>query len=135
MTIPLQKMREAVFLCLFSFINGEPSEKETLKLLMEQLKIASTHAKAAYARALTIEKEFPKLDALIAPYSTDYEFERIQTVEKTALRIGVFELLEKEVPPKVAIAESLRLTKKFCTPSAVTFVNAILDKLYAASGK
>ena len=34
------------------------------------------------------------------------------------------------MPPKVAIAEAIRLSRKFATPESATFVNAILDALY-----
>lgn len=136
MSLPLQKFREIVFLALFSSLTGDPEENETVKLYMEQLKTSKANVMKGYNKALAIQKKLPEIDALLAQNTEAYEFERIQTVEKTALRIGAYELLfEEEIPPKVAISEALRLTKKFSTPSAVLFVNAILDKVYAARGK
>jgi len=34
------------------------------------------------------------------------------------------------LPPKVAIAEAIRLTRKFSSPESASFVNAILDAAY-----
>ena len=48
--------------------------------------------------------------------------------------MGVFELLfDPLIPPKVAIAEAIRLSRKFNTPESASFVNALLDHLYQES--
>lgn len=135
MSISPQKFREIVFLALFSHLSGRPDAKGSLDLYMELLKTSPTNTRNGCLRAEKILEKLPEIDEWIEKFATSFEFERIQTVEKTALRIGAFELLEKEIPPMVAIAEALRLTKKFSTPSAVAFVHAILDKLHAAIGK
>src|SRR5690606_29501809 len=58
-------------------------------------------------------------------------FERIPRVERNILRLAVFELLhDPSVPPTVAIAEAIRLTRKFATPEAATFINAVLDAIF-----
>jgi N utilization substance protein B len=136
MSLPLQKFREIVFLTLFSHLTGDPVESETVKLYMEQLKTSKAHVMEGIEKAKAIQKMLPEIDALLSQHTEAFEFERIQTVEKTALRFATYELLfDKDIPPKVAISEALRLTKKFSTSSAVAFVNAILDKVYAITRK
>lgn len=136
MSLPLQKFREIVFLTLFSHLTGDPVESETVKLYMEQLKTSKANIMDGYKKAMAIQEKYPEIDELLTKHTEAFEFERIQTVEKTALRFGAYELLfDKEVPPKVAISEALRLTKKFSTSSAVAFVNAILDRVYAVTRK
>ncbi|HSX14156.1 MAG TPA: transcription antitermination factor NusB, partial [Chlamydiales bacterium] len=73
-----------------------------------------------------IRERLSEIDEKISLYSTDYAFERISLVEKTILRLGIFEL--ERLPPPIAIAEAIRLTRKFGTPESAQFVNAILDK-------
>jgi N utilization substance protein B len=47
------------------------------------------------------------------------------------LRLGIFEIFfDSEIPAKVAIAEAIRLCRKFGTPESSQFVNAILDGVY-----
>lgn len=136
MSLPIQKFREIVFLTLFSHLTGDPVESETVKLYMEQLKTSKANIMEGYKKALSIQEKYPEIDALLSQHTEAFEFERIQTVEKTALRFGAYELLfDKDIPPKVAISEALRLTKKFSTSSAVAFVNAILDRVYAVTRK
>ena len=70
----------------------------------------------------------------LAPCSLNYDFDRIQTVTKNILRLAVFELFfDPSIPPKVAIAEAIRLSRKFSTPESAAFVNALLDHLYRQS--
>lgn len=67
---------------------------------------------------------------MITEHSTSYEFERIPRIERNVLRLGVYEIMyDSDIPPKVAIAEAIRLTRKFATPESATFVNAILDSI------
>ena len=77
-----------------------------------------------------------EIDALITKHSQGYGLERIPRVERNIVRLGIYELLfVPEVPQKVAIAESMRLARKFSTKEAATFVNAIMDSVYQSLEK
>lgn len=131
MSLPQQKFREIVFQMLYSIDMGQASEEAMLPLLMAELAVTKQSVRKGQERVRLIIQKQAEIDAWIAKYSLSYTFERIQSVERNILRLGVFELLyDKEIPPKVAIAEALRLARKFGTPEAATFVNAILDSIY-----
>lgn len=130
MTIPKTKLREILFLLLFAKMQGMKDEPATIALVMEQLKVAKSHVNHSLEKAKRIEDKYATIDQELQKVLIDYDLERIQTVEKTALRLGVYELLYEKLPPKVAIAEAIRLTKKFSTLAATSFVNALLDALY-----
>lgn len=134
MPLPAQKFREVVFQVLYSFDIARASDEEMQTLLMKELAITKKTVKEAQARAHQVLKEQSKIDEMIAKTSHSYEFERIQTVERNILRLGVFEIFfDPSIPPKVAIAEAMRLARKFSTPEAASFINAILDTLYQSS--
>lgn len=90
--------------------------------------------KVLYRAAVKIEAIFHRIDGidpLISKFSKDYDFNRISRVERNILRLGLFELkFEGEIPPKVAIAEAVRLGRKFGTPEGGSFVNAVLDAIF-----
>ena len=131
MAIPNQKLREILFLLLFAEMQGMKDADATIELVMEQLKVSKSNVLKSIEKAKMIKAKADDIDELLQKVVVSYDLERIRTVEKTALMIGVYELiLHKEIPPKVAIAEALRLTKKFGTPAATSFVNALLDSLY-----
>ena len=99
--------------------------------MMHELKTTRKAMADAQARVCEVVAKLPEIDVLIGAGSTEYAFERISRVERTILRLGLFEMLfDPSVPPKVAIAEAIRLCRKFGTPESSQFVNAILDGVY-----
>jgi len=83
----------------------------------------------AYVEQILLK--LPELDKHIKEACSNYDLERIQSVEVNVLRLSLYEILyEKDVPEKVAIAEGIRLAKKFSVKDAIPFVNAILDQVY-----
>jgi N utilization substance protein B len=134
MPLPPQKFREAVFQILYSQ-DFESDEGEMVPFMMQELKTTRRAMNEAYERACAVESRLLEIDPLIAGASTEYSFDRISRVEKTILRLGLFEILfDGEVPPKVAIAEAVRLCRKFGTPESSQFVNAILDGVFKKNG-
>jgi len=134
MALSPQKSREIVFQLLYSQDIGRPDEDSMTNLMMSELAVTKKNVKAAQEKVHQIQQNLQEIDPLIASVSTSYTFERIQTVTKNILRLGVYELFfEKQVPYKVVISEAIRLSRKFSSPESAGFVNALLDNLYQIS--
>jgi N utilization substance protein B len=128
------KIREIVFQLLYSFTIGTANEEEMIPLLMKELSVTRKAVATATQEVRAIQGHLDKIDTLLAKTSQAYAFERIQTVELTVLRLGIYELLHRpEIPPKVVLSEAVRLATKFGSPEAGTFVNAVLDAIYKDS--
>jgi transcription antitermination protein NusB len=54
---------------------------------------------------------------------------RLALVDRSILRLGVHELLDGRTPPKVVIAESLKLAREFSTAESPRFINGVLDSV------
>lgn len=131
MAIAPQKFREITFQILYSYDIGPDEGDEIVDLLVKELAVSKKTVLRAQELARAIRQVCGDIDARIARVSKSYEFDRIQSVERNILRLGVYELLvEASQPPKVVISEALRLCRKFTSPEAASFVNAILDVLY-----
>jgi transcription antitermination protein NusB len=73
-----------------------------------------------------------KLDTVLAEASEHWRVEQMAKVDRTILRIAVYELtIERQVPPKAAINESIELAKTFSGDEAGRFVNGILGRVAA----
>ncbi len=73
-----------------------------------------------------------ELDTLIGTASKNWRLERIAKVDRTILRLAVYELLYRDdIPPKVSINEAVDLGKKFGTEESGAFINGILDNIYS----
>ncbi|RLB30129.1 MAG: transcription antitermination factor NusB [Deltaproteobacteria bacterium] len=72
-----------------------------------------------------------ELDNLISKASQNWRLERIAIIDRSILRLAVFELLYRDdIPPKVSINEAVDVGKKFGTEESGAFINGILDKIY-----
>ena len=130
MALSPQKFREIVFQLLYShdFVLGE--EDDMIDFMMEQLSVTKKSMKEAQEKHQKISSHIPEIDEQIRRFSVSYNLERIGRVEKSILRLGVYELCYQEVvPPKVAISEAIRLTRKFSTSESGSFINAVLDSI------
>ena len=69
------------------------------------------------------------LDEQLTPY-LDRRVEELSQVEKAILRLGAFELKERQdVPYRVVINEGIELAKVFGAEDSFKYVNGVLDKL------
>lgn len=81
-----------------------------------------------------VVKQKDAIDDLIIKAAPEWPLDQVAVIDKTILRIGIFELLfEKDVPPKVAINESVELAKAFGGENSSKFVNGVLGTIYRAS--
>ena len=75
-------------------------------------------------------EHLPRIDQVIAEFSTNWSLERMSRVDLSLLRMASYELLYKmEVPPSVAINEAIEIGKTYGTKDTPAFVNGILDKI------
>lgn len=132
MALPRQKFRELVFQLLYSHDFSESDEKDMTPFMMHEFAVSKKTVRMAVERKEQVQLKQDEIDRLISKVSKAYDFERISRVERNILRLGVFELMhEDSIPPKVAITEAIRLTRKFGSPEGASFVNAILDAIYS----
>lgn len=78
------------------------------------------------------------LDDIIVRAAPDWPLEKIGTVDRNILRIGLSELLfgdRAQVPPKVAIDEAIELAKSFGGDTSGRFVNGVLGAIYKEMGE
>ena len=67
-----------------------------------------------------------EVDAAISANLQEWSLERLGAVERSVLRIAMWELVSGEVPAPVAIDEAVELAKRYATPEAAKLVNGVL---------
>lgn len=134
MALPPQKMREAVFQLLYSLEEGDCDPMAAIALLAKELAVGKQHLQLALTRVQAIQSHRTQIETAISEQTPEYALERIHSVELNILHVGAYEILfDSSVPPVVAIAEAMRLTRKFSTDTSASFVNAVLDAIYRHS--
>jgi N utilization substance protein B len=75
-----------------------------------------------------------KLDAILSEASEHWKLDQMAKVDRIILRIAVYEIaIDRRVPTKAAINESIELAKTFSGEEAGRFVNGILGRVAATA--
>ena len=78
-----------------------------------------------------VSKNKDELDGIINELAPEWPIDQVSLIDRTVLRIAVFELLNlKDIPPKVAINEAVELSKEFGGENSSKFVNGVLGTVY-----
>ena len=73
-----------------------------------------------------------RLDELIGRYALDWAIDRMPVVDRTLLRMAVWELLERpDIPTGAVISEAVELAKTYSTEESGRFVNGVLGSIAA----
>ena len=130
-----RELREHIFQLLFRVeFNGQDEMEEQVSLYVDDMKEEEivepkdeTYIEEKYKK---IVEKLPEIDELLEKYSKGWKLSRMNKVDLTILRLGVYEMkYDEEIPEKVAINEAVELAKKFGGDEAPAFVNGILAKL------
>jgi N utilization substance protein B len=73
-----------------------------------------------------------EIDGLIIGCSDHWSLDRMSRVDRNILRMAVYELLYcRDIPPKVTLNEAIDLGKDYGSENSGSFINGVLDALYA----
>lgn len=72
-----------------------------------------------------------EIDIIICKAAPEWPIDQIATIDKSILRLSVYELLfNSEIPPKVVINEAVELGKTFGSENSSKFINGVLGTLF-----
>jgi N utilization substance protein B len=93
----------------------------------------ATHDDAViYGRSLVegVQTHHAAIDELLARYADRWAIDRMPVIDRTLLRIALFELLwGEDIPVPVAINEAVELAKELSTEDSGRFINGLLGKI------
>jgi N utilization substance protein B len=70
------------------------------------------------------------IDELLGQYSHGWTLDRMPAVDRTALRIGAYELLyADDIPDAVAVSEAVGLVRDLSTDDSPAYVNGVLGSI------
>jgi N utilization substance protein B len=79
--------------------------------------------------------QWEALDRAYAASAEHWRVDRLAVVDRNILRLGVYELMEGAVPPKVVIDQALWLAHRFGGPQSPAFINGVLDAVARTLGR
>ena len=117
---------------------GRRQERRTALFLLYQWDLTGQPLASLYegevddlARSLAEEvaARADELDATIAEAAEEWTADRLGTLERNILRIGVHELERASVPVEIAIGEAVKLAKRYASDEAARLVNGVLARV------
>jgi N utilization substance protein B len=85
--------------------------------------------------AAGVTQRLPDVDLLLETHADDWTVARMAALDRTILRVGVYELLwSDEVPTSVAISEAVEAADELSSEDAKRFVNGILGRIARDEG-
>ena len=114
-----QSRRAALFLLYQWDLTGQP-----LSALYE-----GEPDEFALGLARSVSERAAELDVRITEAAEGWTADRLGTLERNILRVGIHELEEESVPPEVAINEAVVLAKRYASEDAGRLVNGILARV------
>ena len=121
--------REAVIQTLYAQEMGNDKATQQFEDILKDKKVKG--AKAEFARKLLtgILQNIDKIDTIIKEHLIDWDFDRLDKVDKQILRVGIYELLYTDTPYQIVIDEAVKIAKNFSEDKAKSFINGILDRV------
>jgi N utilization substance protein B len=101
---------------------------ESFGRLGEQPESARTFGRRLVEGTLS---HLPEIDALIEAHAENWRLSRMAAVDRSVLRLAVYEFLREQTPKRVVINEALEIAKKYSSAEAAQFVNGVLDAVRA----
>jgi N utilization substance protein B len=129
-----RKSREFALQMLFEWdmTRQEPARVE--KLFWKSARAAESTRKFANQLFEGAVAEASSTDRIVEKLAENWRLDRLAAVDRSILRLAIYELRFGTAPPRVVIDEALELAKKFSSAEAPSFLNAILDAAFKSLG-
>src|SRR4029079_13148545 len=123
---------------------GRRQARRTALFLLYQWDLTGQPLTALYERepdafaldlADAVSAHCEELDRRITESAEGWTADRLGTLERNILRIGIHELEEESVPPEVAMNEAVVLARRYAWENAGRLVNGILARVAREKGQ
>tara|TARA_B100000470_G_C19654196_1_gene330176 strand:- start:344 stop:748 length:405 start_codon:yes stop_codon:yes gene_type:complete len=121
------RSRDKVLQTLYEMEIGEKELKQVLQ------NHSSEKSNLLYKEILNgVIESKEKIDEMVFKHS-NRPVEKLDFIERNAIRIAIYELINKKVDPAVSINEAIRMSKKYGSSEGYKLVNAVLDSIVKES--
>lgn len=123
--------RELAFRLLYSTQIQKDMQEEQFELFCQSNEINEEKVKNYIKDILFgVKSNEEKINKLISSnLKKGWNIERISKIDITLLQIGIYEIIEKNIPYKIIINEVVELAKKYAEDSSPSFINGVLASI------
>ena len=124
--------RESVIGLLYAYDLGNEGIVKFVDEILEDKKIRNQQKEFALKIFNGTVENLEKIDEEIKLHLSQGTLEDLGSVEKSILRLAVYEILFEDLQKAIVINEAIELSKRLASDGAPKFVNGLLDKIVKA---
>jgi len=121
--------RESIIGLLYAYDLGNDEIAKYSDILLEDKKIRNKQKDFAMNIFNGTMENLEKIDQEIASHLDERGLEGIGSIEKSILRLAVYEILFSTLDKPIIINEAIELSKRLGADNAPKFINGVLDKV------
>ena len=76
-----------------------------------------------------VQTEKNEIDSLIQNYAPSFPLKQVAIIDKSILRICIYEIKFNELIPSIAMDEAIEIAKVFGSDKSAAFINGVIDSL------
>ena len=129
--------REIAFKAIFAYINNSEDFyiANTIEIARKDKELDVESHQFVYSVIKNLMDNFEDLKQKIETHSGEFIYSRIYKVDLALLYLALTEICYVETPVKVAINETINLSKLFSTPDSPKYINGVLANIVKELGK
>ncbi len=121
--------REAVIGLLYAYDLGNDGIVNFVDEILEDKKIRNKQKNFALDLFNGVVNNIKEIDTELISHLKQGGIQNIGSVEKSILRLAIYEIKYQKLDKAIVINEAIELSKKLASDSAPKFVNGLLDKV------
>ena len=125
-----RKSREFALQMLFEWDMTRQDPARVEKLFWKSARASDSTRRFAEELFEGAVTESGSIDELVQKLAENWRLERLAAIDRSILRLAIYEIRLGTTPAKVIIDEALELAKKFSSAEAPAFLNGILDAAF-----
>ncbi len=125
-----REIRDLVFKAVYQMEFQELTPSESVHRVCQMEGVSSDFEDEIRKLVEGIFSNLEEIDKLISKRLIGWSLERLSSISRSILRLGVYELLHvPNIPIEVTINEAVELSKNYGTQKDRKFVNGVLDRI------
>lgn len=121
--------RESVIGLLYAYTLGNEGIVKFVDEILEDKKIRNKQKEFALGLFNGVIENIDAIDEQIKSHLTQGGIDDIGSVEKSILRLAIYEIIYSGLDKAIIINEAIELSKKLASDGAPKFMNGLLDKI------
>lgn len=121
--------RESVIGLLYAYTLGNEGIVKFVDEILEDKKIRNKQKEFALGLFNGVIENLPAIDEHIKSHLKQGSIDDIGSVEKSILRLAIFEIIYTSLDKPIIINEAIELSKRLASDGAPKFMNGLLDNI------